>query len=71
MNNKNNAQPVKKQKFQTIATFGRAVLLSGRPGEYDIQGGTRADLFEAREWSSLFLHEAVFGANFGPHEGSC
>ena len=71
MNKNTHAEPVKKQKFQTIATFGRAALLGGGPGEYDIQGGTRADLFEAREWTSMFLHEAVFGANFGPHEGSC
>ena len=68
MKNENQANMIRKQKFQTIATFGRARLLGGGPGEYDIRGGTRADLLEAREWSSLFLHEAVFGANLRPHD---
>jgi hypothetical protein len=42
-----------------IASFGEATLIKKREGSYVLQGGSRADLLEAHEWISLFLHEVV------------
>ncbi|HWD19218.1 MAG TPA: hypothetical protein VHB20_08050 [Verrucomicrobiae bacterium] len=47
------------QPSETLATFGQAVLLKDRGGAYTLCGGTFDDQCEAREWISLFLHEAV------------
>jgi hypothetical protein len=48
---------------QVIATFGTARLVwwaSARNGRHELIGGTLDDHAVAREWCSLFLHEAVF-----------
>jgi hypothetical protein len=42
-----------------IATFGNARLVETWDGGTEILGGTSSDHREAREWISLFLHEAT------------
>jgi hypothetical protein len=44
-------------EFKTIAIFGRARLVKTPNGKYQLQGGSRNDRIEAREWVSLFMHE--------------
>ena len=42
-----------------IATFGHAKLVSGADGRVELRGGSASDRTEAREWISLFMHNAV------------
>jgi hypothetical protein len=42
-----------------IALFGAARLLKTSAGHYELVGGTAEDRAAAKEWISLFLHEAV------------
>jgi hypothetical protein len=42
-----------------IAVFGAAQLVKHGDGRYELRGGSAADHRDAREWISLFLHEAV------------
>jgi len=44
---------------ETIAVFGKARLVRTRQGKYELQGGTREDRIEAREWISLFMHQVL------------
>ncbi len=44
---------------QIIATFGDAQLVKNIDGRYKLRGGSTADYTAAKEWVSLFLHEAV------------
>lgn len=48
-------------KSVLIASFGQAKIMRRKDGWYELQGGRPEDRFEAREWASLFLHEAVLG----------
>jgi hypothetical protein len=41
-----------------IATFGTARLMRKFNGDYYILGGSPADHGEAKEWVSMFMHEA-------------
>jgi len=43
-----------------IAMFGNARLVKRPNGKFELLGGNDADRADAREWCSLFLHEAVF-----------
>ena len=45
---------------ELIAQFGQARLLRNRDGRYELRGGTPDNHAEAREWASLFMHEAFF-----------
>ncbi len=45
---------------ECIAQFGQARLVKRADGRYELRGGTPDDHAEAREWASLFLHEAYF-----------
>src|ERR1017187_4541040 len=45
-----------------LATFGTARLVKNPDGRHQLIGGTADDHAEAREWCSLFLHEAVFAS---------
>ncbi len=47
--------------FELVATFGRAQLVKRADGRFELRGGGPDERFEAREWASLFLHEAVWG----------
>lgn len=44
---------------ELVRTFGSAELLRHATGEWELRGGTSTDRLEAREWISLFCHEAV------------
>jgi hypothetical protein len=44
---------------QVIAQFGQAALIKQSNGTWQLKGGTKEDRLSAREWISLFLHEAV------------
>ena len=45
--------------WNLVARFGRARLLSRADGRMELRGGNDSDLAEAREWISLFMHDAV------------
>ncbi len=42
-----------------IAFFGQARLVKTASGGYELRGGTTDDHSAAREWISLFMHDAV------------
>lgn len=46
-------------KGETIATFGDARLVKYLDGKIQLIGGTLDDRRAAREWCSLFLHQAT------------
>lgn len=46
-----------------VASFGAASLIRAKDGRFELRGGTHADHLEAREWVSLFQHEAVIRQN--------
>jgi hypothetical protein len=43
----------------TITTFGGAKLVSLRDGSVELRGGKAEERTAAKEWISLFMHEAV------------
>ena len=45
--------------WNLIARFGQAKLVSRADGCVELRGGSDADRTEAREWISLFMHDAV------------
>lgn len=45
--------------WNLVARFGRAKLLSRADGRVELRGGSNADRTEAKEWISLFMHDAV------------
>ncbi len=45
--------------WNLVARFGQARLVSRADGRVELRGGTSSDQTEAREWVSLFLHDAV------------
>src|SRR6266545_7485025 len=45
--------------IQTITTFGQAQLIRRVDGRLELCGGSRSDHTAAKEWISLFMHEAV------------
>ncbi len=47
------------QSEQLITTFGRARLVRMADGATELRGGQPADHTTAKEWISLFMHEAV------------
>lgn len=44
---------------KTVAKFGTARLIQKPTGKIELIGGTAADRIAAKEWVSLFLHEAT------------
>jgi len=44
---------------KTVARFGAARLIKVPSGKFHLIGGTTEDRLAAKEWASLFLHEAV------------
>jgi hypothetical protein len=42
-----------------IACFGKAQLVARSTGEMELRGGTEENRTEAKEWISMFMHEAV------------
>ena len=51
-----------RQRGELIASWGDAELVRHLNGRYELRGGTPEDRQAAREWMSLFLHEAVVAA---------
>ena len=45
--------------WNLVARFGRARLMSRADGRVELRGGTSSDHTEAKEWVSLFMHDAV------------
>jgi len=56
-----NRHPSTKSKIQQhiVAAFGRALLVRTAPASYELHGASASDLTAAKEWVSMFLHEAV------------
>jgi hypothetical protein len=48
---------------EIIATFGGARLVQMLDGKIQLLGGTDADRANAREWCSLFFHEATIACS--------
>jgi len=48
-----------REKCRVIATFGQAQLVAASKGRLELRGGSPADRLAAREWISLFMHEAA------------
>jgi hypothetical protein len=46
-----------------IANFGNARLVKTLNGKFELLGGSPDDRAAAREWCSLFLHDAVFACS--------
>jgi len=46
---------------EVIAVWGGAKLVKHWNGRLELKGGSREEVGEAREWLSLFWHEAVVG----------
>lgn len=44
---------------RVITTFGRAKLVSLRNGSVELRGAVAEERTAAKEWISLFMHEAV------------
>jgi hypothetical protein len=44
---------------RVITTFGRAKLVSLRDGSVELRGAEAEERTAAKEWISLFMHEAV------------
>jgi hypothetical protein len=51
--------PLFKDEGELIAGWGEAQLIRYLDGKVELRGGTKEDRIEAREWISLFWHEAV------------
>lgn len=49
---------------RVIASFGEARLMKRADGRLELRGGNAGDHTAAKEWISLFMHEAV------PRQGS-
>jgi hypothetical protein len=57
---KNRLKPLIKNKTERlITTFGDARLVSLADGSMELRGGKIQDRTTAKEWISLFMHEAV------------
>jgi hypothetical protein len=46
-------------KDKVVASFGAARLVQTGEGYYELRGGSAEDHTLAKEWISLFMHEAV------------
>ena len=53
--------PLFKDEGELIASWGEAQLIKYLDGKTELRGGSDQDRAEAREWMSLFRHEAVVG----------
>jgi hypothetical protein len=50
----------------TLVSFGRANLVRIGGGNYELRGGSDDEFTAAKEWVSLFLHEACLERCDGP-----
>jgi len=56
-----NVFPDRKVEGEVIAAWGEAKLIKHLDGRLELRGGSKEEVQEAREWLSLFWHEAVVG----------
>ena len=57
--------PPFKDEGEVVAAWGQAQLIKYLDGKVELRGGSDQDRAEAREWISLFWHEAVVGDGSG------
>ena len=50
-----------------VATFGRASLVRIAGASYELRGASEDDLTAAKEWVSMFMHEALLCIDPVPH----
>lgn len=50
---------IAKNSWTVVTTFGAAELVANQNGQVELRGGTKVDQISAKEWISLFMHEAV------------
>jgi len=50
---------IRPMEEKLIASFGEARLVRQLDGKMELKGGTPEDRKAAKEWISLFMHEAV------------
>ena len=50
-----------------IASFGQARLVARPDGRAELRGGSDSERTEAKEWISLFMHEAILHAALTAH----
>ena len=48
-----------RNQAEVIAFFGQAKLVRTLDFKYELRGGSHDDRISAREWISLFLHDAA------------
>ena len=48
-------------ELETVATFGQTRVVRLRSGRLEIRGGNSGDRAAAKEWTSIFCHEALPG----------
>jgi hypothetical protein len=53
---------LRRERGELIAGWGEAELVRHLDGRYELRGGSPEDRQQAREWCSLFLHEAAVSA---------
>ena len=53
------ASDSRRDEGELVAGFGQARLVKTLDCKYELRGGSRDDRFAAREWISMFFHEAV------------
>ena len=54
------------EEGEKVASFGTAVLIRHHGGRWEIRGGSPGDHAAAREWCSVFQHEASFPSTKSP-----
>ena len=65
MRRKSEYYPPFKDEGEVVASWGEAQLIKYLDGRSELRGGSKEDRAEAREWMSLFWHEAVVGGGSG------
>jgi hypothetical protein len=58
--------PPFKDEGEVMASWGEARLIKYLDGKLVLTGGSKEDRIAAREWISMFWHEAVVGDGSGP-----
>ena len=59
MKNSDVTEYLRRERGELIASWGEAELIRHLDGRYELRGGTPEDRQAAREWISMFLHQAA------------
>jgi hypothetical protein len=65
MKRKSEYYPPFKDEGEVVAGWGEAQLIRYLDGKTELRGGSDQDRAEAREWMSMFWHEAVLSDGSG------